>query len=70
MKMITWLKKRVKRMDVWDVGLVKWSTAAFVLFIITIWPAAMELVHSIHWGWFLGAIIILAARPFYRIYIK
>jgi hypothetical protein len=36
----------------------KLSVAAFVLFIITVWDGAMQLVHRIHWGWFLGATII------------
>ena len=68
--MIVWLKKRVKRMDVWDIGLVKWSVAAFVLFIITIWPAAMTWVQSVNPWYFFIAFIIFVARPFYRVYIK
>lgn len=63
-------EKAIKKIDWLDVALIKISTAALVLFVITIWPAAMDLVHSIHWGWFLAALIILAARPFYRAYIK
>jgi len=61
---------KVRKMDFWDVGLTKLSTAAFVLFIITIWPAAMSLVSSINPWYFLIALVILAARPFYRVYLK
>ena len=68
--MMNWLKKRVKRMDVWDIALVKFSVAAFVLFVITIWPAAMAWVHSVNPWYFLVALIIFAARPVYRVYIK
>jgi hypothetical protein len=62
------LDKRVKKLDFWDVGLTKWSVAAGILFIITVWPAAMQLVHSIHWGWFLAATILFALRPLKRFY--
>ena len=68
--MIAWLSKKLKKTDIWDIGLIKWTSITFILFVITVWPAAMELVHSIHWGWFLAATIILSARPFYRFYLK
>ena len=42
--MIAWLDKKVKKMDTLDVTLTKLSVAAAVLFIITVWPAAMDLV--------------------------
>ncbi len=63
-------EKQMKRIDVYDIALTKLTAVAFILFIITVWPAAMDLVHSIHWGWFLGAFIVFAARPVYRFYIK
>jgi len=53
-------------MDVHDIGLTKLSIAAGVLFIITVWLATMNLVHKIHWGWFLVAMIIFAIRPMKR----
>ena len=62
--MIAWLSKKLKKTDIWDIGLIKWTSITFILFVITVWPAAMELVHSIHWGWFLAVTIILSARPF------
>lgn len=65
-----WLNKRIKKMDSWDVALIKWSTAAAVLFIIAIWPAAMEWVQSVNPWYFLIACVVLAIRPFYRIYVK
>jgi len=68
--MISWLDKKVKKMDAWDVGLVKFSVAAIVLFIITIWPAAMTWVQSINPWYFLVAGIIIALRPLYRVYLK
>jgi hypothetical membrane protein len=62
--------KKVKKMDTWDVALTKLSVAAFVLFLITIWPAAMDWVHSVNTWYFLIAFVIFAARPMYRIYMK
>jgi hypothetical protein len=63
-------KNKIKKMDFWDMGLIKLSTAAFILFLITIWPAAMDLVHSINPWYFLIAFIILAARPIYKVHLK
>jgi len=62
--------KRVKKLDVWDIKLIILSAAAFVLFVLVIWPAAMTWVASIHWGWFLGAMIILALRPIKKAWSK
>jgi len=51
-------KKMMPKMGHRSVGLMKLSAMAFILFLITVWPAAMNLVHSIHWGWFLAATIV------------
>ena len=61
---------RVSRMDALDVGLTKFSSIAFALFLITIWPAAMDWVQSVNAWYFLVAGIIIAARPIYRVYFK
>ena len=64
------LGERVKRLDSWDVGLIKLGTMAFVLFLITIWTGLRELVDSVNpWVYFV-AFVILAGRPFYRVYLK
>lgn len=68
--MINIWKRALKKIDVLDMALIKFSTAAFVLFIITIWSAAMNLVHDTNTWYFLVAFIILATRPIYRAYIK
>ena len=68
--MIKWMKKRMKKSDIWDIGLIKWSVAAFVLFLITIWPGFNTWVNSVNAWWFFAAFIIFIARPFYRIYLK
>lgn len=63
------LDKKVKKMDVHDIQLTKLSTVAATLFIITVWPATMNLVHRIHWAWYLGAMIVFAIRPLKRAWI-
>lgn len=63
-------KKQMKKLEVCDIGLIKFASAAGILFIITVWPAAMDLVHKIHWGWFLGAFIVFAAKPGYKFWLK
>jgi len=68
--MIAWLNRKLKKTDNWDVGLIKWSSIAFVLWVITIWPAAMTWVHSVNPWYFFIVFVILAARPFYRFYLK
>ena len=64
------LDKNVKKLDTWDIALIKLSVAAFVLFIITIWTAAMDWVHSVNTWYFLIAFIVFVIRPIYRAYIK
>lgn len=60
----------MKKIDWLDVGLIKFTSAAFVLWLITIWPAAMEWVHSVNPWYFFTAAVIFGARPVYRAYIK
>lgn len=68
--MIDWFNKRIKRMDTWDFGLIKLSVAAFVLFVIRIWPAAMDWVNSVNPWIFFMAFVIFMISPFYKLYIK
>lgn len=57
------LDKKVKKMDACDIQLTKFSVAAAVLFLITVWPALHNLVIKVHWAWYLVAMIIFAIRP-------
>jgi hypothetical protein len=43
-----------------NIGLIKFSSMAFILFLITVWPAAGESLMKVHWGWYLGLTIILS----------
>ena len=68
--MIKWMERKMEKADIWDIAFIKWSTAAFVLFFITIWPAAMDWVHSVNPWYFFIVFVIFVARPVYRIYLK
>lgn len=62
--------KKIKKLDVWDVGLAKFAVAAATLFIITIWPAAMAWVKSVNPWYFLAAWVIFAIKPFLKVFGK
>ena len=68
--MIKAFNDNVGRLDVMDVSLIKLSVAAFVLFVISIWPAAMDWVHSVNPWYFLVVFVVVVIRPFYRFYLK
>ena len=68
--MIKAFNDNVGKLDVWDVSLIKLSVAAFVLFVISIWPAAMDWVHSVNPWYFLVVFVVVVIRPFYRFYLK
>ncbi len=68
--MIKELNKRVKKLSIWDIALTKATVAAGVLFLITIWPAAMNWVHSVNPWWFLVAFLVFAVKPMHDFYLK
>ena len=68
--MIKEMNKKIKKLDIWDVALVKLSVAAGILFIVAIWPAAMAWVASVNPWYFLIAFVIVVIRPFYKFYLK
>lgn len=47
----------------WEWILTKLTITSGVLFIITLWPAAMNWVHSVGWVWFLILIIVFGFWP-------
>ena len=62
-EVIRMFKEKIKKLDALDITLIKLGSMAFILFLIIVWPSAMEIVHGIHWGWFLGALIVFSIRP-------
>jgi len=60
MKKFKKLDKDTKKMHMCNIGLMKLFVIAFVLFLITVWPALLTLVLKVHWGWYLAAAIVFA----------
>ena len=57
-------------MDVWDIALTKLAVAAFVLWAITIWPAAMKWVSFVNPWYFFIAFLVFAARVWRKMFFK
>ena len=68
--LIKYWKEHRKNIDFLDMGLIKFCMVALTLFVITIWSGAMDWANSVNTWIFLGAAIVIGARPFYRYYIK
>ncbi len=62
------LNKYVKKLDIKDVGLIKWSSILFVLFVVSVWPGFASWVTNTHWAWFLVLSLILAIRPIMKLF--
>jgi len=69
MKIIKNLTKKIKNMDAWDISATKLASMAFILFVITIWPTAMNWVHSVNPWYFLIAMILFSIKPIYKVWI-
>jgi len=70
MKKLKYFNKRIKIMDVWDIGSIKLGVVSFTLFIITIWSTAMTWVHSVNPWWFFTAFVVFAIKPWRRLFMK
>ncbi len=53
-------EKQIKRMKLVDMAMTKIAVAAFILFVIGIWPAAQNWVLSVSPWYFLAVAVILA----------
>lgn len=62
MSFTTWANSRVKNLGWFDIKLVKWSTAGFVLMLAKLWPPLL----SLNWYWYLLIAVLAAIRPTYK----
>ncbi len=60
--------KKSKKLDHIDFELNKLSTAASILFLITIWSQLNNLLMSIHWIWYLIIAILASYRPMKKLF--
>ena len=44
-----------------NLGCLKLSSMAFILFLVTVWPKVGNWLTGVHWGWYLGIFIVLGA---------
>jgi len=66
MSISSFLDSKIKKMDWLDIGLVKWSCIAFGVLLVILFPGLLEIN-----AWLVVAVVvILALRPFYRVYLK
>jgi hypothetical protein len=47
------LKTLTDKLEWYHVGLTKWAAMFFLLFVLTVWPAAREFLLSVAWQWYL-----------------
>lgn len=63
---LTWIDSRVKRLDVWDMALIKIGVAGFVLTVAKLWQPLL----SLYWYWYAAIFVVAAARPALKIFGK
>jgi hypothetical protein len=66
MSIKSFFNSKIRKMDWIDVGLVKFSSILFGILLAIFFPVLLD----INIWWYVIAILILAARPFCRIYLK
>ncbi|MBR9702767.1 hypothetical protein GOV10_01910 [Candidatus Woesearchaeota archaeon] len=67
-KLTKWGNKKMKKFDIWDIALIKWSTLFATLFLVTVWDALAKALLSVDWYWYLIAMVILMWRPMKKMF--
>jgi len=60
------MRSKTKKLDVWDMALIKWSCIAFGVLLVIIFPV----LTTINIWWLIVLVVILMVRPLYRTYFK
>lgn len=66
MKILSCMRSKTKKLDVWDMALIKWSCIAFGVLLVIIFPV----LTTINIWWLIVLVVILMVRPLYRTYFK
>lgn len=61
-----WSNEKIKKMDCLDMALIKFSCIAFGLLLAILIPGLRE----VGFWWLVVIIVLLALRPFYRVYLR
>jgi hypothetical protein len=64
MGFVEWANGKARNMDIFDIGLTKFTVLFVTLLIVKFWPA----IASLDWYWYLAAAVVVAIRPMYRFF--
>ena len=64
------LNRKIKKLDMWDIGLIKLAVAAAVIVILRLWSAADNWLSAINIWWIVLAFVVFAIRPLIKYYGK
>jgi uncharacterized protein YacL len=65
-KYLKWVNKNLKKINAWDMALIKVSLIAFGLLIAKLWPTILAL----DWYWYLIIFIVAIIKPMKTFYSK
>lgn len=68
MNLFKWVDKGVKKLNWYDVSLIKATTFFFTLFLITVWESFRTIVLSLHWYVYLILGLICAVLPMMKFF--
>lgn len=60
------MNDRIKKMTVWDIGLVKWSAFFFAIIIVKLFPQLLHISYPV----LIMLVIACGAKPLYKFWIK
>ena len=69
-KYMEWMNAKIRKLDVWDMKLIKWSVLFFTLWLVFAFAAIHDWLETLNPGIFLGLGILACIRPCYRAYIR
>jgi hypothetical protein len=60
------LEEKVKKMGVWDIGLLKLSVLLFTIILVKLFPQLLDISYTV----LIALVIILVVRPVYTVWLK
>lgn len=66
MRYLQWADEKIKRMSVWDVGILKICVMAFALLLAKFWPDIL----GFEWYWYGLVFLVTYIYLIFKIYIK
>ena len=62
--------KKIKKLDTWDISLIKLSVITFTLLVLVTWPGFATWAYSVNPWYYLILLIVFAIRPVLKIWFK